>query len=131
MNLGKLRKMSSTILLDYYLQVSLRNGRYLQKRDFKQLIINRNSSKHALKSSTNRPLSNISEDNCLVKLSSVPNLETVPTSLRFLFINEETGEAITTYPSFTSISSLVRNMNSLNVNVDTFEDKLNSSKHLI
>ena len=130
MNLGKLRKMSSTILLDYYLQVSLRNGRYLQKRDFKQLIINRNSLKHALKSSNNRSLSDISEDNRLVKQSSVPNLEAVPTSLRFLFINEETGEEITTYPSFTSISSLVRNMNSLNVNVDTFEDKLNSALNI-
>ena len=130
MNPGNVRKMSSTILLDYYLPMSFRNGRYLQKRDFKQLIINRNSSKHVLKLSTNRLLSEIPEDHRLVKPSSSPNLEAVPTSLRFLFINEETGNAITTYPSFSVISSLVRNMNSLNVNVDEFEDKLNSALNI-
>lgn len=126
MNSGKFRRIGSTMPVSYSVQVTLRNGRYLQKRGFQHLINTQAISKCVLNPKTFRELSKISENHDTMIPSTSLDIEAVPNFLKFLFLDEENGKSITTYPSITTISNLVRDMDSSNVNVDVFEDKFQS-----
>ena len=127
MNCGKFWRIGSTIPFTYSVQVTLRNGRYLQKRGFQQLINTQATSESTLNPKVFRTLSNVSENHDTVIPSSALDIEAVPNFLRFLFLDEDSGKPITTYPTMTTIANLVRDMDSSNVNVDVFEDKFQST----
>ena len=127
MNCGKFWRIGSTIPFTYSVQITLRNGRYLQKRGFQQLINTQATSESTLNPKVFRTISNVSENHDTVIPSSALDIEAVPNFLRFLFLDEDSRKPITTYPTMTTIANLVRDMDSSNVNVDVFEDKFQST----
>lgn len=60
----------------------------------------------------------------LVDYKSISTEETLPSSLRYLLMVENGGKSINSYSSFDEIASLVRKMNLIHVDVDSFETKL-------
>ena len=128
MNAGNLWKIRTTTL-NHRLQVNIRKSRCLLRKDINKLMAPRNIYGHVF-DSKKCSLLKIPKDFQFSKSCSASILETVPSSISFLFKDETDGTIVTTYPSLIRISSLVRKMNSINVDVDNFEDKLNSALKL-
>ena len=123
MIVGNFRKITTTTL-NHHHTVIIKKSICLLRKDYHKLMVSRDIYEH-FQNFKKHSLLKISDDFQFAKSSSTSILEPVPSSLRFLFIDESDGNVITTYPTLMGISSLVRKMNSINVDVDSFEDKLN------
>ena len=62
-----------------------------------------------------------------IQHQSISTMENIPSSIRALFLQEKDQTNQKIYPRITQISSLIRKMNSINIDVDSFENKLQST----
>ena len=62
-----------------------------------------------------------------IKHQSISTMENIPSLIRALFLQEKDKTNQKHYPGITQISSLIRKMNAINIDVDSFENKLQST----
>ena len=62
-----------------------------------------------------------------IKHQSISTMENIPSLIRALFLQEKDKTNQKFYPGITQISSLIRKMNAINIDVDSFENKLQST----
>ena len=92
------------------------------------IITHRKSMRNALCTSLeNDKLMLNARPHLTIQHQSISTMENIPSSIRALFLQEKDQTNQKIYPRITQISSLIRKMNSINIDVDSFENKLQST----
>ena len=117
-------------LVNCHFRLALSSSKSFQnKNHFSPMVINqRKSMRNALCASlaTDKLILKTST-HLAIKHQSISTMENIPSLIRALFLQEKDKTNQKLYPGITQISSLIRKMNAINIDVDSFENKLQST----
>lgn len=117
-------------LVNCHFRLALGSSKSFQnKNPFSPMVITQR------KSMRNALCASLATDKLILKTSthlankhqSISTMENIPSLIRALFLQEKDKTNQKLYPGITQISSLIRKMNAINIDVDSFENKLQST----